>query len=216
MNKNFYIATIILSAVFFVGYANVFAEENGERSSEQQRNNASGVVGELQKVDDEDIDTGEEVTATAQEGENAVSEVSEKISEQHRNNVSKVVKELQKVAEKDDDIGEEVKAVAQEEEDSVAGVSEKMAKVENRGGFKTFLFGSDYKNLGALRSELAITQNHIDRLTKSMERATSTETKAELQTQINELSGIQTKAETFIKDQEGKFSLFGWLVKMFQ
>ncbi|MCX6735787.1 MAG: hypothetical protein NTZ13_01765 [Candidatus Parcubacteria bacterium] len=140
----------------------------------------------------------------------------EKMSEQHRNNVSKVVQELEKVAGKDAGIGEEVKAVAQEEKDTVTSVAEKMEKAENRGGFKTFLVGSDYKNLGALRSDLVTTQNHIDRLTKAIERATSTEAKTALQTQINELKGIQTKAETFVKAQEGKFSLFGWLIKLFQ
>ncbi|MCK9351203.1 MAG: hypothetical protein WCT49_00890 [Candidatus Paceibacterota bacterium] len=140
----------------------------------------------------------------------------EKMSEQHRNNVAKVVEELEKVANKDGAIGEEVKTVAQEEKDTVAGVSEKMEKVESRNGFKTFLIGSDYKNLGAIRSEIVTTQNHIDRLTKSLERATSTEAKAELQAQIDSLKGIQTKVETFVKDHEGKFSLFGWLVKMFQ
>ncbi|MFA5831795.1 MAG: hypothetical protein WC878_08290 [Candidatus Paceibacterota bacterium] len=140
----------------------------------------------------------------------------EKMSEQHRSDVAKVVQGLEKVAGKDAGIGEEVKAVAQEEKDGVADVVEKMEKVENRGGFKSFFIGSDYKNLGALRSELVTTQNHIDRLMKSAERASSTEIKAELQTQIDELKGIQTKAEEFIKGQEGKFSLFGWLVKMFQ
>jgi hypothetical protein len=109
-----------------------------------------------------------------------------------------------------------VKAVAKEEKDSVEGVSAKMEQVEKRNGFKTFLIGSDYKNLGALRSELVTTQNHIDRLTKSLERATSTENKVDLEKQIAELEGIRTKAEAFVKDQEGKFSLFGWLVKMLQ
>ncbi|HBM45395.1 MAG: hypothetical protein UT05_C0013G0014 [Parcubacteria group bacterium GW2011_GWF2_38_76] len=138
------------------------------------------------------------------------------VSEQHRNDVSKVVQELDKTAEKDKVIKDEVKTVAQEEKDVVAGVSDKMDKVEKRGGFKTFLIGSDYKNLGALRSELVTAQNRIDRLTKSLDRATSSTTQTELQTQITELGNIKTKAETFIKEQEGKFSLFGWLARMFQ
>ncbi len=137
------------------------------------------------------------------------------VSEQHKTNVTKVVEELERIADKDRGIENEVKSVAQEEKDAVDEVSKKIAGVEKRGGFKTFLIGSDYKNLGALRSELVKTDNHIDRLTRSIERAASSFIKVELENQVIELESIRTKAETFIKEQEGKFSLFGWMVKMF-
>ena len=41
------------------------------------------------------------------------------------------------------------------------------------------------------------------------------EVKTELTAQINAMEQEQTKVETFIQGQEGKFSLFGWLVKFF-
>jgi len=137
------------------------------------------------------------------------------MSEQHRNNVLKVVEELEKIGKKEKSVENEMKSIAQEEKDAVDEVSAKMERVEKRSSFKTFLIGSDYKNLGALRSELVKTENHIDRLVKSLDRTTSSAIKAELSTQISELQVIKTKAETFIKEQESKFSLFGWMVKMF-
>jgi hypothetical protein len=139
-----------------------------------------------------------------------------KMSEQHRNNVAKVVEEIKKAADKDAVIGEEVKIVADEENETAKDVSAKMEMVEKRGGFKTFLIGSDYKNLGALRSELMTTQNHIDRMTKSLERSSSSEAKTDLEIQIKALDGILVKAQAFATDLEGKFSLFGWLVRMFK
>lgn len=135
--------------------------------------------------------------------------------EQHRSNVANVVQELEKIGDRDNQIGEEVKTVAQKEKTESEIVKEKMDKVENRGAFKTFLIGSDYKNLGALRSELVTTQNSLDRLTKALDRTSSTTVRTDLEAQISELQAIKIKAESFVKDNESKFSLFGWLVRLF-
>ena len=135
--------------------------------------------------------------------------------EQHRSDVGEVVEELMKVAKSDDRIGNEVKTVAQEEQNASTTVKDKMEKIENRSAWKTFLIGSDYKNLGALRSTLVTTQNHLDRLNKALDKTTSTTVKNELEAQIKQLETVKVKAENFIKDNESKFSLFGWLVKLF-
>lgn len=134
---------------------------------------------------------------------------------QHRSKVSNIVQELNDLADKDQNIGEEVRAVAQEQEESNERADKAMEKVEARGGFKTFLIGTDYKNIGALRSEVVTSQNHIDRLMKARDRATSDEVKTDLDIQIAELEEANTDAETFIRQNEGKFSLFGWFVKLF-
>jgi len=136
--------------------------------------------------------------------------------EEHRSKVAEVVKKMEKTAGMDLKIRDEVKTVAQEEKNSSEVIKEKMDMVEKRSGFKTFLTGSDYKNLGDLRSELVTTQNRLDRLNKALDRATSTTIKADLEAQIKELEAIKTKADTFVKDNENKFSLFGWLVRMFR
>ena len=139
-----------------------------------------------------------------------------KTGEQHRSDVAQVVQELEKIADKDNKIAKELKAVAQEEKKASEKVKEKMNAVDERGGFKTFLIGSDYKNLGELRSELVTTDNDLTRLKKALEKATDASVRADLEAQINELSKIKSDAEAFVKSIEGKFSLFGWLVRMFQ
>ena len=135
--------------------------------------------------------------------------------EQHRDRTAKVVQELIKVSDKDKQIRQEIKNVAEEEKTESEMVKQKMDKVEKRNKLKSFLIGSDYKNLGELKSELMTTQNRLNRLHKSLEKTTSTTIKADLETQISELEAIKTKAESFVKDNESKFSLSGWLVKMF-
>lgn len=138
------------------------------------------------------------------------------ISAEHKSNVAKVVETLTALAGKDKNIGEEVRAVAQEQATSSDRVAEAIDAVETHGWLKTFLFGTDYKNLGALRSEIVTTENSISRLTKAMERTTDPAVKADLETQIKALQDANAKALEFIKTNESKFSLFGWVMRLLQ
>lgn len=145
----------------------------------------------------------------------AKSDKGNEMSQQHQSKVAKVVQELTELAGKDQNIGEEVRVVAQEQKESNERATEAIEAIEERGGFKTFLIGTDYKNIGALRSELVTTQNHINRLARAKERTTSDEVKVELDAQITALREANINAETFIQENQDKFSLFGWLVKLF-
>ena len=137
-------------------------------------------------------------------------------SAEHRSKVAEIVQQLTSVAGQDKNIGEEVRQIAQEEATTTEKQVALMEKVETRGKFKTFLIGTDYKNIGALRSELVTTANHIKRLEKALERATSTpEIQVEFNAQITALKETQTNVESFIETNESKFSLLGWLVKFF-
>lgn len=136
-------------------------------------------------------------------------------SSAHRSNVANVVEGLRATAGKDVNIGEDLRAVAQEQEQVAVRTAEAIKKVETRSGFKTFLIGTDYKNLGAIRSELASTTNNINRLVKARERATDATVQAELDAEIALLQKTNTDVEAFVKSNESKFSLFGWFVKLF-
>jgi len=137
-------------------------------------------------------------------------------SAMHRSNVSKVVQELLEIADEDASIGEEVRAVAQEQNTLKDEVADAVEKVEKRGRFKTLLFGSDYKNLGKLRSAMVTTDNHLNRLNKAMERSKDPEAQAGLQEQISALEAEQANVESVIADNEDAFSFLGWFVRLFQ
>jgi hypothetical protein len=140
---------------------------------------------------------------------------SRSMGEEHRSNVADVVKELTALAGKDRNIGQEIKVVAQEQKMASEQAAEAMNKVQAKGGWNQFLFGTDYKNLGVLRSTLVTTSNHISRLEKAMEKSKDPAVKADLQVQIDELKAEQAKVTLFIKEHEDKFSVLGWFVKMF-
>ncbi len=133
---------------------------------------------------------------------------------EYRSTVSSAVAKLTELAGKDKNIGEELKMIAKEQEESKEKVAEAIEMIESRNWLKTFLIGTDYKNLGKMRSELVTTENHINRLTKAEERAKDPEVKAELQEQRTILESTMEKVESFIKENEDKFSVFGWVVKM--
>lgn len=136
-------------------------------------------------------------------------------SQEHRNKVAEVVEGLTELAGKDQNIGEEVRQVAQEQRESNERSTKAMEAVETRGKFRTFLFGTDYKNVGVIRSELVKTGSHINRLTKAKDRTEDEEVKAELDTQITSLQEIKSRTESFVQENEDKFSLLGWLVRLF-
>ena len=133
----------------------------------------------------------------------------------HRSVVATFVQNLLTVADREGGIGEQVRVIAQQQNDSKTKVSEKLNAVEGRSKIKTFLIGSDYKNLGALRSEMVKTRNRVDQLKGLVERATIEEDKTILQNQITALEQEQTNISNFVTQNESKFSLFGWVAKLF-
>lgn len=135
--------------------------------------------------------------------------------EEHRGVVATFVQGLLNVADREGGIGEQVRVIAREQNESVSSTIRAVEKVQIRNKVKTFLIGSDYKNLGALRSAMVEVRNRLEKLDKLMEDALSDDDKTELQNQVDALGQERTKIEDFVKAREGKFSLFGWLVKLF-
>ena len=136
-------------------------------------------------------------------------------AEAHRSAVANFVQSLLSVADREGGIGEQVRVVAKEQNDSKEITAEAIDKVEKRSKIKTFLLGTDYKNLGALRSEMVKTRNHIEQLKRLADKAENEQDKTELQTQIQNLEQEQADIDSFISQNENQFSLFVWVVKLF-
>jgi len=128
--------------------------------------------------------------------------------------VANFVQSLQGIADKETGIGQQVRTIAQQQNQSATTTIQAMEKVQTRSRIKTFLMGTDYENLGTLRSEVVQTRNRLEQLDRLMENVQNEGDKTELQNQIQTLEQEQTRIESFIKAQEGKFSLFGWLAKL--
>lgn len=135
---------------------------------------------------------------------------------EHQSTVSIFVQTLLNVADKEQKgIGEQVRVVAQSQNETKDKIADGIDKIKNRNKVKTFLIGTDYKNIGQLRSEMVKTGNQIDWLKKLLDKTTNEESKIALQGQVQILEQEQQKIEDFIKVNESKFSLFGWFMKLF-
>src|SRR4030042_2005937 len=136
--------------------------------------------------------------------------------EAHRSKVANFVQTLLNVADREEGgIGEQVRVIAQEQEQSQEETADQIESIEKRNKVKTFLIGTNYKNIGAFRSEMVQVRNRIEKLTRLMEQAENEEDKTALQEQIQTMEQEATSIEAFLKANEDKFSLFGWVVKLF-
>lgn len=136
--------------------------------------------------------------------------------QEHRSEVAAYVQGLLRIADRDaGGIGSQVRVIAREQNDSGTTTAQARAQIETRGKFKTFLIGSDYKNIGIIRSELAQTEKRIARLEALAVSSTVAADKDELNLQIQALKDDKVKLELFVEARENVFSLFGWFVKLF-
>lgn len=133
----------------------------------------------------------------------------------HESTVANFVQGLLEVADREGGIGEQVRTIAQQQNQSASTTIQAMERVQERNQMQVFFFGSDYKNLGAIRSEMIQTRNRLEQLNGLMVNIQNEEDKIKLQSQAQSLEQEQTRIESFIEGKEEQFSLFGWLVRWF-
>lgn len=174
----------------------------GDQKKEDRRGNNDGKHGTSSEMNDEHGSS----TADVEEND---------MANEHHRVVSRLVHELLQIADREGGIGAEVRVIAHAEDESATTTELAMKKVEKKGGVAVFFFGSDFKNLGVIRSELAATTKNIARLQTLLASTTNATDKASLTVQIQALQVEKAKVEAYVEAHEGAFSLFGWLTKYF-
>ena len=137
-------------------------------------------------------------------------------AELHRSAVANAVQDLLSVADREGGIGQEIRVIANQQNEIKDRAADLIFAVENRSKVKTFFIGTSYKNLGELRSQMVKNMNQIEQLKRLVDKAENEQSKIELQTQIKNLEQDQINVNNFITQNENKFSLFGWAVKLFR
>lgn len=189
------------------GQANAQGNQNGNAVQTQEKNKVQN------KGEDTQIQTQEQNSVKTKDKKENKGQFN---AESHRSAVATFVQSLLTVADKEGGIGQEVKAIAEQQNNTKDRASDLINAVENRNKVKTFLIGTSYKNLGELRSQMVQTRNQIEQLTRLAEKAENEGDKTELQSQIQLLEQEQTRIDNFITQNESKFSLFGWAVRLFR
>lgn len=212
MKNKITVLGMVALAVSLTTYASSYAQLNTsveiESNTSVQSGKGSATVETEGKVNAENqkskTEAGTTENTNQKGGEVSVSSQSE---------VALFVQELLKVADRERGIGAQVRVIAQEQQKSSETSANAIAKVESRSKLKTFFVGSDYKNLGTLRSEMVKTEAQIKQLEQLATKAVTASAKATLTAQIAVLKAAQLKLNTFIEAHAKTFSLFGWLAK---
>ncbi len=136
-------------------------------------------------------------------------------ADSHRSAVSLFVKSLLDIANREGGIGSQVRLIAQKQNVSATTTTSAMAKVDGRSTLRTLLLGTDYKNLGVIRSEIATTSGNIAQLKTLLSGVVNESDRVALDAQIKVLENQQIKIEAYVKAHENVFGVFGWFSKLF-
>lgn len=203
-----------------------------ESTREAEKKNLEGAPESVKKAAEAKWETEKKQFETNREANKKINEASSTESENtdenkyedddangHKDAVSGFVHDLLSIASttNNHDLGEEVRNVAKEQNDNKDKTAEAINQVKNRNALMTLLIGADFKNLGELRSSIVTTDNHINRLNEIKSKASSTpEVQSALGKEVQTLNAEKERLNNIVKDNESKFSMFGWLFKMFQ
>lgn len=113
------------------------------------------------------------------------------------------------------EVADEIEQIAEEEEETTDETAGTIEQLESRNKFKNFLFGTDYKNLGQLRSSLVHNRNQIRKLTKVMSQVQGEEEKLMLEEQLVVLTQERERIKDVIVQNEEGFSILGWIFRLF-
>lgn len=134
----------------------------------------------------------------------------------HKEKIKEVVENLEQVAAQEEtagngEVSNQVEQVADSQDQTQEETTEAIEEVESRGKIKTFLIGTDYKNLGQLRSNLVHNRNQIRQLTRTMNQLQNNGDSTLLQQQLEVLMQERERIKEVITNNEDSFSLFGWV-----
>ncbi|GEM_PF-1258153 len=188
------------------GTSSAVRGENDQKDNEENINGTSTAVRGENEEDQKDNNSEEDINDD--NGDNG---------NEHINQVEKITHQLKQVSDEhknkevDDDLNEVIGEMASSSKDAAEAID----NLDHEGFAKKLFFGPDFKSLGALRSTIVTTQNHIDRLTKAQEKVTDPAAKATLEVQIAALKDVASSTQQFLDSHERVFSLFGWFLRLF-
>ncbi|MDD5652312.1 MAG: hypothetical protein PHX98_02870 [Candidatus Moranbacteria bacterium] len=182
--------------------------DKAKSNADIYKSNASSIVSSLKKVGNTDKAKGTATEAISGiGGEEGTEEGSEDGAEEADAIEEEIAEEAEEIAE-----------YIVETSENTAGAIE---GVESQNKFKKALFGSDYKNLGQLRSSLAHNENQIRKLTRLANKVQTQNQQqnegleTEIQNQLTLLMQERERIKTVLQDSQETFSILGWFGKLF-
>ncbi|MDD5552082.1 MAG: hypothetical protein PHI88_02930 [Candidatus Pacebacteria bacterium] len=204
MKKILTFVLCLFLAVFLVGNFTMAQEQNQQQSQIQTQASTNTPTGSQNQVQTEETNR----ERTSNQGEEYKLRVT--------NTIQNLTQTAEKIEENNPEIGENVKEMIQEQTRSVESVSEALNRIQNRNLILRFLIGPDYNEIKKIKGEIEKNRLRIQELNQVMNQLQNEGQEKEIQEQIQLLEQENTNLKELIEETEGRFSLFGWLVRFFQ
>jgi len=216
---------VVLTAISF----DVYAQQQGQ--SENTNTNSNQNQNQVQtenQGDEQNLEITNEFSESEKEKEKQGSPSAKKKkedsksdksnkskAEEHMSEVAKYVQELKDIGEKNGGIGQQVKEVAQQQENGNKKIEEDLEIIQSKNKVIRFLFGTDYKALRNIEKQMEQNKQRIKKLNELKTQLENEVDQDMLYQTVTAIKQENTALQEEIQNEEGKFSLFGWLVKFF-
>lgn len=133
---------------------------------------------------------------------------------QNMSQVAQRVQELLQNREEDEGIGQQVREVARQQSRAQEIVSQSLEANEKRPAILKYVLGPDHKAVQTIEEQIAENEERLARLQELREEADSTEEEL-IDNFTSSLEEANSYLEQRLADYQSRFSLLGWLTRLF-
>ncbi|MEA3399290.1 MAG: hypothetical protein U9R00_02120 [Patescibacteria group bacterium] len=133
---------------------------------------------------------------------------------QRRSRVANVVQAMLQVSERNEGIGKQIRVIAQNQNKEMEEIEEDLQSVKQRNKFLRFLIGPKYGQIKSIEERLEENSGRLEELIALKEGLLAEDVEI-IDAQIQAMKEIKEELLTELNLEESGFTLFGWLVKLF-
>jgi len=141
-----------------------------------------------------------------QDVDDMASEVQARVTNRNQNRVAN---------QNDGMLAEKVRAMVQEQERLQENITDDIRVLQKQSGFKRVFMGADRDSVESAEDQLARYDERTRQLKVLSESTTDLEDKAFIDEQIELMESASSRLQKQIEDSSGGFSLFGWVLNLF-
>lgn len=169
---------------------------------------------EIQKQDRIQDPADNPASASPQTNLNQV-QVQNKGEETQLRTTAQYMQELMNMENLGEEVGNQIKTLAQNQLQAQSQIQSQLDKLGTKSKLMKSLFGPDYKAIENLKQQMEQNRLRIQQLTQLANQVQNQSEKTMLQEATQSLIQQNTQLQEQIEKDESAFSLFGWLVKLF-
>ncbi len=140
----------------------------------------------------------------------------EQVAEQRKSEVANAIQEILHVAEEDTEIGQQIKTIAQTQVQNQEQLEVSLQKAQNRNKIVKFFVGPDYEEINNAKKLLEQNREQIGQLNQVKNQIADQDDQQKLSEQIELFEKSNQEIEDSLNATQKGFSLFGWLIKLFE